>query len=51
MEIAALIIAMIGLGDIVSLKVERMFFPAGEPRAKSWNDSQLAIHNTDHGER
>ena len=46
MEIAALIIAMIGLGDIVSLKVERMFFPAGDPRAKSWNDSQLAIAHT-----
>lgn len=43
MELAALIIALIGLGDIVSLKVERMFFPAGDPGAKSWNESQLAI--------
>ncbi len=43
MEIAALIIALIGLGDIVSLKVERIFFPAGDPGAKSWNEAQRAI--------
>lgn len=43
MEFAPLIIALIGLGDIVSLKVERIFFAAGDPGAKSWNESQRAI--------
>ena len=43
MEIVALVIAIIGLGDIVSLRVERIFFPAGDPGAKLWNESQRAI--------
>ncbi len=43
METVALIIAIIGLGDIASLSVERFFFPAGDPGAKSWNAAQRSI--------
>ncbi|HUG66292.1 MAG TPA: hypothetical protein VMM76_00995 [Pirellulaceae bacterium] len=36
-------IAILGVVDIVSLRVERLFFAAGDPGAAAWNDAQRAI--------
>jgi len=39
----ALGIAILGVADIAMLRVERLFFAAGDPGAQSWNQTQRAI--------
>ena len=43
MGIVSLLVAILGIGDILSLRVERMFFAAGDSGADSWNEAQRSI--------